>query len=155
MNHHLITDKPLGPSPLPSSMATTKTMKANRGKNTTPEIILRKALRKVGAPGYRLHWNHVPGRPDISYPGKRIAIFVNGCFWHRCPKCNLPLPKSHKDFWKRKFAKNKKRDRDKIKKLTNLGWEVIVFWECELKKNPMKPANIVYRKLKKMRSFEG
>ena len=73
-------DSPLGPPPAPTSGATTATMKANKGKDTSPEIMVRKALRLAGAPGYRLHWKGVPGRPDISYPGRKIAIFVNGCF---------------------------------------------------------------------------
>jgi DNA mismatch endonuclease (patch repair protein) len=84
-------------------------MRSNKGKNTSPEISMRKALRDNGASGYRLHWK-VPGKPDIAYPGRKIAIFVNGCFWHRCPRCDLPLPKSNTGFWTGKFERNVARD---------------------------------------------
>ena len=77
-------------SPKPLSESTSKVMSANKAKNTKPEIALRKALWSEGYKGYRLNWKNVPGRPDIAYPGKKIAIFVNGCYWHRCPKCDLP-----------------------------------------------------------------
>ena len=67
----------------------------------------RKTLREIGLSGYRLHWKKAAGRPDIAYPGRKIAIFVHGCFWHRCPYCDLPLPKSHPEFWSEKFKRNK------------------------------------------------
>ena len=70
------------PYPHPASEVTTKVMKANKSKDTKPEMILRKALREAGFPGYRLHWKKAPGHPDIAYPGRKVAIFVNGCFWH-------------------------------------------------------------------------
>jgi DNA mismatch endonuclease (patch repair protein) len=108
------------------------TMQANRGKDTGPELKLRRLLREVGYPGYRLHWKKAPGHPDIAYPGRRIAIFVNGCFWHRCPYCNPPLPKSNTEFWRAKFAANEARDARKAAELQDAGWQVIVVWECEV-----------------------
>lgn len=111
-------------------------MKGNRGKNTQPEVELRRLLRQAGYPGYRLHWKGVPGRPDIAYPGRKVAIFVNGCFWHRCPHCNPATPKSHTDYWDRKFELNRERDERKIRELTAAGWRVITVWECELRNNP-------------------
>lgn len=125
-----------GRAPLPRSDVTSKIMSANKAKNTTPELIMRKALREEGLLGYRLHWKKVPGRPDIVYPRKKIAIFIHGCFWHRCPLCNPDLPKSHAAFWSKKFENNKKRDEIKVKTLKSIGWKVFVFWECEIKKNP-------------------
>ena len=122
-------------NPKPSSEITTKVMRSNKSKDTKPEIILRKALREAGHPGYRINWRNAPGRPDIAYPGRRVAIFVNGCFWHRCPQCNLPLPKSHTDFWQQKFERNVERDKRKTKELEELGWNVITIWECEIKTN--------------------
>jgi DNA mismatch endonuclease (patch repair protein) len=110
-------------------------MSANKGKNTSPELVLRKMLRERGHPGYRLHFN-VPGRPDISYPGRKVAIFVNGCFWHRCPTCDLPIPKSNTQFWKDKFRKNTERDACKAETLTKMGWNVLVVWECDLCNRP-------------------
>ena len=110
-----------------------KSMRANKGKGTGPELIVRKMMRDIGYPGYRLNWKKVPGHPDIAYPGKKIAIFVNGCFWHHCPKCDLPLPKSHSDFWQQKINRNIERDSRKTQQLIDLGWTVIAIWECELK----------------------
>ena len=125
-----------GRAPIPESETVSRVMSANRGKDTKPEILMRRALRKIGLPGYRLHWKKVPGRPDIAYPGKRVAIFVNGCFWHRCPTCNLPLPKSNTEYWKTKFERNTERDSRKKSRLEALGWKVFVIWECAIKENP-------------------
>ncbi|MDM5264574.1 hypothetical protein PF327_10250 [Sulfurovum sp. XTW-4] len=75
-----------------------------------------------------------PGRPDIAFPGKKIAIFVNGCFWHRCPICNPSFPKTNLDFWTEKFNKNVARDKKKREDLEELGWKVLTIWECESKK---------------------
>ena len=123
-------------NPAPSSDVTTKVMKANKGKNTGPEMCLRSLLRSHGYPGYRINWKGAPGHPDIAYPGRKVAIFVNGCFWHRCPTCNLPLPKSNTEFWREKFERNVARDRRKTSELESMGWTVITVWECELRKEP-------------------
>lgn len=137
-----------GRAPIPKSEITSKVMRANKGKDTNPEMDLRKALRKIGITGYRLHWKKAPGRPDIVYPKRKIAIFVHGCFWHRCPHCNLPLPKSNLDFWKQKFARNKKRDKDKMITLTKQGWKVFVFWECMIKDDAISCAKKIKRFIK-------
>lgn len=110
-----------------------RSMQGNKRRDTKPELKVRKLLREIGYPGYRLQWKKVPGRPDIAYPGKKIAIFVNGCFWHRCPKCDLPIPKSNQGFWIEKFKRNIERDQRKIDELESMGWSVFVIWECELK----------------------
>ena len=123
-------------NPEPTSEVTTKVMMANKGKDTKPEIIVRRMLRESGFTGYRLNWKKAPGRPDIAYPGRRIAIFINGCFWHRCPYCDLPLPKTHSDFWKQKFDRNVERDNRKSMELEKAGWTVVTIWECEIKKHP-------------------
>ncbi len=125
----------LGPSPKASSKNVSKSMKGNVSKNTKPELSLRRALFAEGIRGYRTSWKEVPGRPDICFPRLKIAIFINGCFWHRCPKCNLRLPKENREFWVKKFKRNKERDRLKIKRLENIGWAVLVIWECEINKN--------------------
>ena len=83
-----------------------KSMRSNKGKGTKPELIVRKMLRNLGYPGYRLNWKKAPGHPDVAYPRRKIAIFVNGCFWHHCPRCDLPMPKSHQDYWIPKIEKN-------------------------------------------------
>ena len=110
-----------------------KSMQGNKGRDTKPELKVRKLLRETGHRGYRLQWKKAPGRPDIAYPGKRIAIFINGCFWHRCPKCDLPIPKSNQEYWIHKFTRNVQRDQERIAELERLGWQVHVIWECDLR----------------------
>lgn len=133
MKKNLSTYKRDGRSPIPLKEVTSKVMRANKAKNTAPELLLRKALWTSGIKGYRINWKKVPGRPDIAFPGRKIAIFVNGCFWHRCEKCNPNMPKSNIDFWTSKFSKNKLRDHLKTEQLKLLGWTVITIWECEVK----------------------
>lgn len=122
-----------GRAPIPEKELTSEIMSSIRAKNTKPELILRKALHNSGLSGYRLHWKKAQGRPDISYPGKKLAIFVHGCFWHRCPNCNPPFPKTHLEFWSEKFQKNIDRDKQKTEDLEKSGWHVLIFWECQLK----------------------
>jgi DNA mismatch endonuclease (patch repair protein) len=123
-------------------------MQSNRSRNTGPELALRRLLRDAGYPGYRLHWKAVPGHPDIAYPGRKIAIFVNGCFWHRCPHCNPPSPKSHAEYWEAKFETNQERDNRKRESLQALGWAVVVVWECQLEKTPEQVVAQVLQVLK-------
>ena len=115
------------------SIATRHVMQANKSKNTKPELLVRAALREAGLPGYRLHWKKAAGRPDVCYPGRKVAVFVNGCYWHRCPHCALPMPKTNVDFWERKFARNQARDERDQRQLVEDGWRVLVVWECRLK----------------------
>lgn len=112
-----------------------KSMQGNKRSNTKPELLVRQRLRAAGLTGYRLQWKKAPGRPDIAFPGRKIAIFVNGCFWHRCPKCNPSEPKRNVEFWQAKFKRNVERDARAIAELQELGWTAITIWECELKKN--------------------
>ncbi len=120
-------------TPRASSLATRHVMQANRGKDTKPELVVRAALRAAGLTGYRLHWKKAPGRPDVCFPGRRVAIFVHGCFWHRCPYCALPTPRSNAGFWQAKFARNRARDERDRALLAQRGWTVLVVWECRLK----------------------
>ena len=122
-------------SPVPLNENVSRVMSRNKARNTKPELNLRRSLYADGVRGYRLNWKKAPGTPDIAFPGKKIAIFINGCYWHRCPHCELPLPKTNKEFWKEKFDKNIKRDIKKEKELLDLGWIVLVFWECKIKTN--------------------
>ena len=121
-------------APPASSAAVRKSMQGNKATDTKPELKLRKMLRDMGQVGYRLQWKKCPGRPDVAFPGRRIAIYVNGCFWHRCPKCNLPEPKSNVEYWHTKFANNVARDRRNLEAAREQGWKTVVVWECELKK---------------------
>jgi DNA mismatch endonuclease, patch repair protein len=131
-----MTERPVrdSRSPIPLDENVTRSMKGNRRKDTGPEIVLRRGLREAGHGGYRLQWK-IPGRPDIAYPGKKVAIFVNGCFWHRCPTCNLPIPKNNAAYWMEKFRGNVERDRRDTRILEDDGWTVITVWECEIRKD--------------------
>ncbi len=116
------------------SEATRHVMQANKSKNTKPELKVRSALREAGLGGYRIHWKKAPGSPDICYPGRKLAIFVNGCFWHSCPYCTNHSPKSNVEFWQAKFARNRQRDERDRTQLVAAGWTVLVVWECRLKR---------------------
>jgi len=105
-----------------------------KGKNTRPELKVRKALHAAGL-RFRLHRSDLPGKPDIILPSRRLAILVHGCFWHRHPDpaCKLArLPKSRPEFWIPKLEANRERDLRNEAGLRELGWEVRVIWECEL-----------------------
>ena len=108
-------------------------MQGNKRANTKPELLLRTLLRERGLTGYRLQWK-VPGHPDVCWPGKKVAVFVNGCFWHRCPHCKLTVPKTNVEYWTAKFERNQERDREVRAALESDGWTVHTIWECELKK---------------------
>ncbi len=125
-------------TPPASSPAVHNVMVANTSKDTKPELSVRRMLREAGHPGYRLHWriDDADGRyicrPDITYPGRKLAIFVHGCFWHRCPKCDLRMPKTNVGYWSEKFSRNVDRDIRKEGALLELGWEVHTIWECDV-----------------------
>lgn len=104
-----------------------------RGRDTKPEMRVRRALHAAGM-RFRLHDQKLPGRPDMVLPSRRIAIFVHGCFWHRHPDptCKLArTPKSRLDFWIPKLEGNRERDLRNEARLRETGWEVRTIWECE------------------------
>lgn len=108
-------------------------MSAIRGKNTKPEIVVRKFLFGRGF-RYRLNYPRLPGHPDIVLRKYRTAIFVNGCFWHGHDNCKYyRLPKTNVDFLHKKVERNKKRDIEEQRQLASMGWHCITIWECQLK----------------------
>ncbi|MGQ3891548.1 very short patch repair endonuclease [Legionella sp. CNM-4043-24] len=110
-----------------------RNMAAIKGKNTKPELDVRRFLHHQGY-RYRLHRKDLPGKPDITLTKYRAVLFINGCFWHRHENCRLAYnPKSNSDFWQQKFQKNVENDLKKHQSLRDLGWKVIVIWECEIK----------------------
>ena len=106
-------------------------MQAVKSKHTKPEMIVRRLLHGMGY-RYRLHRKDLPGRPDIAFVSRRKAIFVHGCFWHGHGCSKGRLPKSRLDYWQPKVDENKKRDRTKQEQLEELGWRVLVVWQCEI-----------------------
>jgi DNA mismatch endonuclease (patch repair protein) len=108
-------------------------MRRVKGRDTSPEMTVRKALTRLGA-RYRLHRKDLPGAPDIVLPGRRIALFVHGCFWHGhdCAR-GARVPKQNRDYWVAKVARNRARDAANLAALHDAGWRVETLWECELK----------------------
>ncbi|MBF0274726.1 MAG: DNA mismatch endonuclease Vsr [Nitrospinae bacterium] len=103
-----------------------------RGKDTKPEQIVRKLLWDNGF-RYRLHKKDLPGKPDIVFIGKKKAIFVHGCFWHKHDCKNFKWPQSNEEFWREKIEGNALRDLKNQKKLSKLDWKYLIIWECEIK----------------------
>ena len=116
------------------TISRSENMRRIQGKDTKPEMVVRSLLRSLGYPGYRLHRSDLPGKPDVAYIGRQKAIVINGCFWHGhdCKKGSR-RPKSNQDYWLTKISKNQKRDAINQAALLNLGWDVLILWECELR----------------------
>lgn len=117
-------------------------MRRVRGRDTGPELKVRRALTRLGA-RYRLHRADLPGTPDIVMPGRRLAVFVHGCFWHGhdCPR-GARVPQQNRDYWVAKVARNVARDARDRTALADLGWRVETVWECELKDAPSLEARL-------------
>ena len=116
-----------------------------RGKgNKSTEVRLIKLFREHGITGWRRH-QKLPGKPDFLFRRERLAVFVDGCFWHGCPRC-YRIPKQNAEFWETKIGGNQKRDRKVSRQLRKLGWSVCRIWECRLK-NP----DSVIRRIQRMR----
>ena len=103
-----------------------------RGRNTKPEMLVRRLVHRMGF-RYRLHRRDLPGTPDLVFPSQKKIIFVHGCFWHQhdCPRGARPA--SNKKFWNAKLDNNIRRDRETVSLLKDLGWSVLIVWECETK----------------------
>ena len=108
-------------------------MRRVKSKDTAPEWTVRRLLTRMGV-GYRLHRADLPGKPDIAMPGRRLAIFVHGCFWHGhdCARGSR-VPKANRPYWEAKIGKNRARDLDHRAALEAKGWRALTLWECELK----------------------
>lgn len=119
--------------PKPKTAGRARIMRSIPSKNTRPELALRAALRSAGLRGYRVNLRGLPGRPDVAFTRQKLALLVQGCFWHRCPNCQPHEPRTHTGYWKAKFLANQKRDDAQLRMLTSLGWEVLEIWECQLR----------------------
>ena len=109
-----------------------RVMQANKGKDTKPEVHVRRLLHGLGY-RFRLHRRDLPGRPDLVFPSRQAVIQVYGCFWHQHPGCaSAHIPKSRRAYWVPKFEQNAKRDCESERALAALGWRVLVVWECEV-----------------------
>lgn len=115
------------------SATRSRMMSGIQGKNTKPELVVRRALFAVRF-RFRLHRRDLPGAPDIVMPGRKVAIFVHGCFWHSHVGCRYAkLPATRQEFWRDKLGKNVVRDRRNVDELLSLGWHVLIVWECAIR----------------------
>lgn len=148
----LASGGPKVPRPPPaSSQAVSAVMRANRAKGTAPELALERALKTSGLSHFQRSPSGLPGRPDLAFPKRKVAVFVHGCFWHRCPRHARSLPKANREYWMLKFGLNRRRDLRKIRELRKLGWRVMVFWECQVKERPATSVARVKRELARKR----
>jgi len=108
-------------------------MRAVKSRDTTPEMIVRRLVHSMGY-RYRLHRKDLPGKPDLTFQSRRKVIFVHGCFWHghEC-KRGTRVPKTNREYWEAKIARNRERDIQHYEELSLVGWDVFVIWECQLK----------------------
>lgn len=106
-------------------------MRRVRARDTGPEVLVRSLMHRLGY-RFRKHRRELPGQPDAVFGGRRKAVFVHGCYWHRhdCP-AGRRLPKSRLDFWRPKLERNAERDRQTLSRLESMGWQALVVWECE------------------------
>ncbi|MFY7925950.1 MAG: very short patch repair endonuclease [Aquidulcibacter sp.] len=120
-----------------------------RGKNTKPEIVVRRLLHKMGY-RFRLHRKDLPGTPDIVFPGRKALIFVHGCFWHQHEGCRFAVvPATRRSFWQSKLSGNVSRDRRAVSALKRAGWRVSVIWECQTQR-----TNVLENRLRRFLDFE-
>lgn len=130
------------------SAVRSRIMAAIRGKDTKPELQVRRAIHAAGL-RFRLHHRDLPGRPDIVMPRIKTVVFVHGCFWH-AHSCQRSKPKTRAKYWAKKFETNQARDRRVRYFLKAAGWQVHVIWECELKREA--PLRNLVRTLKRRRA---
>jgi DNA mismatch endonuclease, patch repair protein len=129
----------MGQYPKPKNERASAAMRGNRKDGTRPEFAVRRWLRKAGVTGYRLHWK-IKGRPDVAFPGRKIAVFVHGCFWHGCVRCKIALPRHNAIYWRQKILGNSIRDAATTAALKDAGWQIVVLRECEIQR--LGPASI-------------
>lgn len=124
-----------------------RNMAAIRGKNTAPEMKIRQMLYARDMRGYRIHYS-LPRKPDIVFTKQKIAIFIDGCYWNKCPQC-FQEPQKNRDFWIKKINGNVERDTRVNTELTDSGWIVLRFWEHDLKKDPESVVNKIIETVQK------
>lgn len=117
-----------------------------RGKGSALEMRLRRLIHGMGF-RYRLHVKTLPGTPDMVFPTRKAVIFMHGCFWHRHQGCHLArMPKSRVAFWREKLEANRRRDEENVSRLNELGWRVLVIWECQMKEKDLNEVSSVVRR---------
>lgn len=128
----------LPPAPPAKTESTRTSMRGNKSALTKPELSLSKILEEAGIKGVDANYLRLPGTPDLVFLNKKLAIFIHGCFWHRCPYCNPHFPETNQEYWSAKFRRNKARDKGVKASLQAIGWRVMIIWECQLKRDPSR-----------------
>ncbi len=129
-----------------------KVMSQIKSKDTKPEKILRSALHQVGF-RFRLHNKNLPGKPDLTFAKYKTVVFVHGCFWHLHEKCvDGHIPKTNSEYWEKKLLRNVERDKEHVQSLQELGWNVIIVWECEIEKALKKTVTSIIDQLNNISS---
>lgn len=134
-------------APSASSPAIRASMQGNRSAGTKPEAALAHLLRRAGVSGWQAHVVNLPGSPDFAFHEALLALFVHGCFWHRCPYCSPHFPERNTAYWVAKFARNKARDMRARSCLRADGWRVLTVWECQLRKAPARVISRIRKAL--------
>lgn len=117
-----------------------------KSKDTRPELYLRKVLLINKIRNFKTNYN-LPGKPDLVFTKNKLAVFIDGCFWHKCPKCFV-RPVTRSKFWEEKIKNNVRRDKQINKVILSLGWQILRFWEHEINRNPGKVVKKIAKKLK-------
>jgi DNA mismatch endonuclease (patch repair protein) len=149
--------KPKGGSDISTqpSQAVSRSMRGNKAQGTLPELELARLIWGAGHRGYRKNDKRVVGRPDIYFPRFKVAVMLNGCFWHRCPHCSPSMPKTNTAFWREKFERNKRRDTRQAKERRSEGIRTLVVWECILWKTPGSVLSRLRKALDKQSEIHG
>jgi DNA mismatch endonuclease, patch repair protein len=124
--------------PIPLNRSVSAQMQRMPRASTGPEVLIRRELHRRGL-RYRVNHPRLPGRPDIAFTGARLAVFIDGCFWHACPDHGV-LPKNNREWWQNKLSRNVTRDREKDAQLDRMGWVALHIWEHE---DPIRAANVI------------
>lgn len=132
---------------LPTTAARSAAMSRIRSRNTRPEYLVRRALWNSGV-RFRLHNPRIPGRPDITHTGAKVAVFIDGCFWHGCPRHYIS-PKSNASYWRNKIAYNRRRRKRVLTELRELGFRVVAMWECEVERDATAAARKIARLIRR------
>ena len=118
-----------------------------KGKNTKPELVIRKLLWRKGY-RYRIHYRKLPGKPDLVFPGRKKVVFINGCFWHKHDCKYFKWPETNSNFWQDKINRTAQRDNENYETLKRMGWHSIIIWECKIKNNITEAIDEIEKFLK-------
>ena len=141
-------------SPSASSPAVRSSMMGNRTKQSRPERELQEALARLSLSHFVVH-AALPGTPDLAFEAEKIAVFVHGCYWHRCPHCKPHFPASNQEYWTAKFARNKARDKFVRHDLRAMNWKVVTVWECKILRNSQQQARRVRKWVLRNQVLDG